>query len=412
MAAPDRSPASAPPRRLLKRLAALVLALLLALVLVEVGLRVFWPQGVLTDELRYESLAGLDAGGAGYRLLPGQWIGGPGGGAINSDGLRGAELGKKRERRRVVLGDSFVFGAGVGIDEALPARLEALAGGSEQVINAGTPGYGTARELAWLESFGPGLEPDELLLCVFVGNDFSDNLSSEPPRVAGGKLFARDADRDAPQWQLTLRSWRSSLHLWRLFERRRFTADAEPVSKPDAPAVDPEARRVGLERVLDDFARQEAARLSVYLPEDAPDSALARRVGVSYDATHLALGGIAAWCREQDVSLAVVVIPDVLAVDPALLERALRTGDFTEFEGFDPKALDFERPGRGLAAWCDELGLPCLDLREAFVAETARLRAQDPASEGLYLFSDSHWNAAGHALAAELVHAWLARVGS
>jgi hypothetical protein len=160
--------------------------------------------------------------------------------------------------------------------------------------------------------------------------------------------------------------------------------------------------------LLDAFAAHEASRLAVYLPESASESAFARRVGLSYDLTELALEGVAAWCARHDVGLRVVAIPDVLAVDSSLLERALAGGDFTELEGFDPAALDLDRPGRSLAGWCAKLGAPFLDLRPALVERTRELKASDPMSEGLYLFGDSHWNAAGHRLAAERIEAWRA----
>lgn len=399
-------------RLLFKRLGLALGAVLAALVLTEGALRVFWPQGRVTDDLRYEAVD--DASGPGYRLEPGQWIPGAHGGPVNQAGLRGEELERAPERRVLVLGDSFVFGAGVDVDQALPAQLaERLLGRARpgtEIVNAGTPGYGTARELAWLETFGSELEPDEVVLCVFVGNDFSDNLTSQSPRVVGGKLFAGAVDEAVPDWRLELRSWRSKLHLWRLFERRSLQRAASPEGEAPGGARSATQDAAGLERLLDEFARLEAKRLSVYLPEGSPDSAAARRVALSYDLTGLALEGIARWCEVHGAALRVVEIPDVLAVDPVLRERALAVGDFSELEGVDPRRLDLERPSRSLASWCEELGVPLLDLTEDFRRETRALQAADPTSEGLYLFGDSHWNVRGHALAAERVAAWLVAV--
>ena len=159
-----------------------------------------------------------------------------------------------------------------------------------------------------------------------------------------------------------------------------------------------------MESVLAAFARNEAGRLAVYLPADAPDSAAARRVAISYDMTHLALEGIAAWCAAEGAALEVVAIPDVLAVDPALRARAVGLGGHPELEGFDLAGLDFGRPGRELGAWCLELGVPLLDLTPALRERTAQQAVT--AAEGLYLFGDSHFNAAGHQFAAELIAAW------
>lgn len=394
-------------RSLCKRLSLVGLGALLAFVVAEAGLRLFWPQGQITDELRYEALPGADESGPGYRLQPGLWIPGPQGGPVNSLGLRGPELGAKRGRRVLVLGDSFVFGAGVAVDQALPAQLaqRVSEGSPTEFVNAGTPGYGTARELAWLESYGAPLAPDELLLCVFLGNDFSDNLDSAAPRVVGGQLFLEEGDLEAAGWRLRLRALGHRLHLWRLIERRRLSG-AEPTDAVPVAASDLAARAAGLEKVLAAFARHEAGRLAIYLPEDAPDSAAARRVAVSYDLTRLALEGIAAWCLAHDVALEVVAIPDVLAVDDSLRARALAQGEFPDLEGFDVTGLDYERPTRSLASWCEQLGLPSWNLTPQFRARTAELVQETPGGEGLYLFGDSHWNAAGHAFAAECITAW------
>lgn len=390
---------------LVKRLALGAGGVLIALGLCEASLRVFWPQGLVTDELRYEALEGES--GPGYRLEPGQWIPGAHGGAVNTDGLRGAELGSQSERRVLVLGDSFVFGAGVDVAAALPEQLEELAAGGAEFVNAGTPGYGTARELAWLETYGEELQPDELLLCVFMGNDFSDNLSVEPPRVVGGKLFLDQSDADEAGWRLTLRSWRSSLHLWRLLERRSLATEPKAaVSKEAAP--DEAKRAAAFGQLLDEFARHEANRLAIYLPDGASETAAARRVGLSYDMTCLALEGVASWCAAREVPLRVVAIPDVLAVDDGLRERAVRLGDFTDLEGADVSALDLERPAKSLAGWCLESGVPFLDLTPAFRERTEAIHATEPLDEGLYLFGDSHWNSAGHTLGAKLIAAWLA----
>ena len=79
-------------------------------------------------------------------------------------------------RRVMVLGDSFSFGHGVEVEEAWPARLETLlqsrTGRPTEVINLSVTGYGTDQQLMRFEDRGLELQPDTVILGLFVGNIF------------------------------------------------------------------------------------------------------------------------------------------------------------------------------------------------------------------------------------------------
>lgn len=401
--------------KLAKRLGAAALGLGLAVVAAELGLRTLAPQGVVTDWVRYDAVPerGPDgtAIGVGYRMRPRQFVPGALGGPINGLGLRGEDWAARGAAGRVlVLGDSFVFGAGVAEGATFVAGLDR--GLAAQVVNGGTPGYGTWRQMAWLETYGEELELDRVLLCVFEGNDFMDNLSTRAPDVVGGVLFGPAEDEGAPS---AARAWLGRSHLWRALTKRR-AASGGPEPKPRRAtaanaAVDESAAAARHASVLDAFARQQAPRLAAYVPADLDDSALTRRMELAFDMTELALDGIAAWCAARAVELDVVLIPDVLAVDPQQRARALAMNQDPELgAAFDEaralghaEGVDLERPRAALRAWCAERGLDFLDLTPVFRARTAELRAADPNDEGLYLFGDSHWNVRGHALAAETI---------
>ncbi len=68
------------------------------------------------------------------------------------------------------------------------------------------------------------------------------------------------------------------------------------------------------------------------------------------------------------------------------------TGPESLCAGWTPWALDEE-----FAAACDASGLTCLDL-------TGPMREAASRGELLYAPEDSHWNEAGHAFVAELLH--------
>jgi hypothetical protein len=60
-----------------------------------------------------------------------------------------------------------------------------------EVINAGTPNYGTWHELRLLQKLLPELDPDLVVLCVFTGNDLDDNLAPKAAKVENGFLMER-----------------------------------------------------------------------------------------------------------------------------------------------------------------------------------------------------------------------------
>jgi lysophospholipase L1-like esterase len=111
---------------------------------------------------------------------------------INSDGLRGPELGPKRpdDYRVLVLGDSVVAGFEVPYAETFTAlmeeRLQRRLGVPVRVVNAGVRGYGTDQELLYYSERGRALEPD-LVLLVFSTNDFDNNVTLHRMRRPFGK---------------------------------------------------------------------------------------------------------------------------------------------------------------------------------------------------------------------------------
>lgn len=108
--------------------------------------------------------------------------------SINELGMRDYSVGTKDPvtRRVLVIGDSFVFGVGVELENSLPKALErqlnALPGYPQvQVFNAGVPGYSPFQELHTLRRIAPVLEPDLVVLVFFVGDDWFGNAPRRPP---------------------------------------------------------------------------------------------------------------------------------------------------------------------------------------------------------------------------------------
>ncbi|MBM4395415.1 MAG: hypothetical protein FJ087_06970 [Deltaproteobacteria bacterium] len=100
-------------------------------------------------------------------------------------------------RRVLHVGDSMVFGAGVGMAEAFPARLAASDPGVSHV-NAGVPGTGPDFYLLLVREWLPRVRPDLVVVYLFAANDLLD--IDQPYACCGdGPLLAWDADTPRPR---------------------------------------------------------------------------------------------------------------------------------------------------------------------------------------------------------------------
>jgi lysophospholipase L1-like esterase len=91
----------------------------------------------------------------------------------NSLGYRNPELGPKRGRRALFLGDSITMGDYLEEADTFVRLVESEAaarGWPVQTINAGVPGIGLADELAILLESGLDTEPDVVVLCFYLND--------------------------------------------------------------------------------------------------------------------------------------------------------------------------------------------------------------------------------------------------
>lgn len=283
----------------------------------------------------------------------------------NSLGFRGhgPEGVRSPGRVRVLfLGDSFVEGKHVADHEVLTGVLERLAAGRGlplEVINTGVAGYGTAEEVILWDRFAHTLQPD-LVLLGFYPNDVRNNIDRHLFALAGGRPVP---DRPPPLPKVRLiydirKSFASRSHLYMLLKlaRERFA------SPPDEAAAPMESEDV--------FAR-------------APTP----RIAEAWDLTIALLDLLRARVEGQGARFAVVLLPTRYQVDDALWAASAAR------KGLDPGAYDLRLPQKRLGAWSQESGAVLVDLLEEF-----RERNRD---NSFYYRIDAHWNAAGHALAAE-----------
>lgn len=160
-----------------------VVSVVLTLVALEVGARLYFfgELGIHGTQEPYTQASET----RGFELVPGArfWMQAPDfnvAANINRHGLRGPENDLDGERERLLLvGDSGVFGSGVGDEDIFPVLLEeALGANKVDVLNGGVSTYNTVQELLFLREKGLRYEPTSVILFIYPSNDLQANTQS------------------------------------------------------------------------------------------------------------------------------------------------------------------------------------------------------------------------------------------
>jgi hypothetical protein len=387
--------------------------LLAALILAEVVLRAIRPPDLGSSfeyRVPHPVLGWVLEPGASYRnRMPEATVRV----SYNAAGFRDVEHSVKdlAERLRVVvLGDSFMEGYSVELEESFHRRLgERLrdAGVAAETINLGVGGYGTLQQYLLYREVGRRYGPRLVLLGFYVDNDPRNN-SLELESVletrglkAESRPFLEPGDADA--WSVSQVDYEAARHRyaaamrWREILRSRLTERSALLhavarlidrlaAREEGPSGAGEARPAP-----DDLLRHDLALRGVHYCEEPPELTRA------WALTERILRRLKQDVERSGAALAVFSVPAVTDVVPAEMRRA-RAGMQ------DPGALCLEQsPGyRRLEAMLERLEIEFVDLLPEF--------RRAAAEEGAVLFrrGDLHWNARGHALAAERVAVELA----
>ena len=159
-----------------------VFAIIVALIIVEFLLRIFFHQNLNITRVDAEKIFELKPNIASV-LRRQEFITHV---KINSQGLRDREYELKKLGNTVriaVVGDSFVFGFGVELNETmvkileskLNSRLSKKSSINYEVMNFGVSAYGTEQEYILIKNKVINYSPDIIIL-AFVPNDFKENV--------------------------------------------------------------------------------------------------------------------------------------------------------------------------------------------------------------------------------------------
>ncbi len=351
---------------------AVALGLVLAGLVAEGAIRLLAPQ-----PMSFPRFYAPDAS-AGYRLAPehrerlttGEY-------AIdvrtNVLGCRGAEpSARPGDVHVLVLGDSFMFGAGVDDDEVMSARLSAALrkrspDATYDVLNAGVPGYGPLEYRLRYEELRESFRPRIVVIGIYVGNDLFDCLREKPEYMVDRGFLISTSAPHVTAW----RAWpKLNLHSYRLasrvLQRLRLTS-----------AGDRESYSEKLAAMFSDRPTTEAAARDPWPRFDTAIRELIREI------------------RADGREPLPVIVPMRIQVDDEAWGRFVRE------VGDGRSTMDRLLPQTRMHAVFDELAVPYVDLTPVF--------ASSGAGE-LYLQLDGHWNARGHAVATEAVADEVARM--
>ena len=278
---------------------------------------------------------------------------------LNSRGFKDIEFGPREAGtlRVVAIGDSFTFGVvpyQYNFLTLLDDELDDDAGEVE-ILNMGIPAVGPPVYLSLLVDEGMALDPDLVLLSLYVGNDFHESHPRDEKRA------------------LYTYSYLASLAMYLTRIRPQFEG------------VVPHGAGFYLDHIptLSEGAHLNMARNRGFLfLEGHPQFLRLADEALSY------LTQIQALCDQRGVPLLVVIIPDELQVDRSLRRRVQRGWNLAQQQRWRD-----DQPNTLLAARFAKAGIDSVDLLEPFRAESA--------SGSLYRPRDSHWNIPGNRLAAD-----------
>ena len=292
---------------------------------------------------------------------------------IDDDGRR-QHVSVSVGRRLQLYGDSFAEGWGVDVDVGLAARLES--GLALSVHNYGTAGYGTDQELLLFAEQGAAEAPD-IVLVLFYANDLWNNVSrrgigtergAKPffrPGTDGGlRLMGTPIPAPAPRIKSQPAALAEHSHLWSL--GRKAMAQESPV-----PA----------QQMRQFYGGLYGHDIEPYRPV--------------WDLTESLLAEFARASQKAGAEFVVVYAPSIVQIEAENWRTKRDLHKLTQ-------DYDLSQPNRQLQAIAKRQGIDFIDLTAAFKAA---------AGEQTLYFRDSHWNEAGHQLAAEATVSALVNFG-
>jgi hypothetical protein len=302
---------------------------------------------------------------------------------LNSLGFRTPEYTRAKPPgtyRLLALGDSFAFDSGfVPLDRMwhalVGARLAERTGRPVEVLNLGVLGVGPRFSLRLFELEGRHLAPDLVLFGLFVGNDLTDEQPGARPAWHPSR------------WSVTWRLARRAATRVRAAGGIHLTRPAPPAGPGGFPTpgyvYDPEAVFSSEEAFI--AIERDASRIFERALRPEVEQWIADVAGTT--------AALDRAVRTAGARLVVIIIPDQVQIDPGLRHAVVEVSGLPETE------FDFDGIHAALVRRIAQVGVATVDLLAAF--------QRAPTTPHLYRRWDTHWSAAGNALAAEEIATFL-----
>jgi hypothetical protein len=279
------------------------------------------------------------------------------------------------------LGDSFsvyLYSKGQNYYNYLQKKFDTRGIGDVELVNAGMEAIGPGYYWYILSKYGQLFKPDMVIVGFFVGNDFEEaefavnigNYIMEPKDLI--KRYSR---------YYQFRNWR----LYRFSKNKYNRFRDEQLKKQEIKRYPPQY--VGTFS-LGTFL--EVVRTRSWIFDKNKRGELEKNWRKCSDI----LLKMKDWCDRRQIKLVIVILPDQFQVD-----QELRGVIFTKYKKIIEKNIDLTQPDTLIENFCRAHNIHCLDLLGQF-QEQGKTRQ-------LYALRDTHWNAAGNRLAADLIFDYL-----
>ncbi len=300
----------------------------------------------------------------GCRLQPGRQGNGQLG---NSLGFPGPEFNQVKPNgtfRIAALGDSFSVATAVSYEDAYLTLLGRTWPGVE-VLNFGVAGTGPKEYRLLLKREVWTYQPDLVLLPLFLGNDLLEpvqvpQLSRFNPNALYIELFMQ-------------RTYRLLREQFRLVGTSNSQVQEQTTSKTVSPISERTYREILARHVA--ICRTKPDRIDEQNWQDSLNQ----------------IKGIIDDCKQKQIPLVVVLIPDELQVNHEYFRQAWKD------RGWPDQEYQVNYANERLAAFLSANQVPFLDLLPVIA----------PVGSKAYAPRDTHWNAMGNRMAADAIAQWL-----
>ena len=302
---------------------------------------------------------------------------------INEAGFRDASFNRTNHHEHVILclGDSFVSNLSVPDSDVFTRLLEQRLPDTA-VLNLGVNGYGQTQEALLMEEQLAKIQPDLILLVIYLRNDFTDNMNSN-------WIYPRPMTRREVSGQFTL-------------------IPAPPLESRSKPGYHRlrSLHVVSLfNHVINDWTYRARAGEGGYRPTDYTPPEFYLCATQEWQGTdrlfavmeHLLLT-IHKLGKKANVPVIFVLAPSLFQADPSAWNALLR-----EY-GEDGANYRASLPNDKLRAFAGREGLPLIDL-------LPELQAAHQDGQSLYHRRDQHWNVLGNQIVADRLAAEINKLG-